>query len=401
MPQIRLKSARRRKVFVVFLILTLLAGTCWVPYRNWKVRSLLRIADFELLVNQSAAAAEATSRKLLWYSPDHAQGLLILGIALSKQKKFTEAISCVERVPSDSPFYSEAVLTLCECLLSDGQYRRADLLLQKSLQTYPDSSSLTQLAYNLYKSTYRLRKAIETLEQSLRYTPADEGALRTLLDLQTGVISPGALSRQLLRDCPRWQSEPDVLAALGQASILQGEANLAESYFQQALHLDPTNPRIQLWCSDLYLSMDQVDMARTLLQSFDQAEESMHSTGNWIHSEYWRLKSILLEREGDAELALKYCNESLRLYQQPECLSLKAGILRKLSRPDQAEATSRQLIQLGKLDFELLKLGSGQSRISLSPELCEQLGIVFSGLGRHSQAKAWHTLAKHLSGNPR
>jgi tetratricopeptide (TPR) repeat protein len=373
----------------------------WKPFCGIQVRRALKEADAELLTLQRYDLAETDARRLLWYQPDHAQGLLILGVALSKQKKFTEAISSLERVPTDSPFHSEAVVTLCESLLGDGQYRRSDLLLQNALKTYPDNSVLRSMLYELHKSTFRIREAIEILEQGLRYTPADERTLRTLLEIQTEVVSPEAVTRKLLRDCPRWRNEPDVLAALGYASIKLGAVENAERYFGQALHLDPTNPRIQLWCSDLYLSMDQVDMARTLLQSFDEAEESMHTPGNWIHSEYWRLKSILLEREGDAELALKYCNESLRLYQQPECLSLKAGILRKLSRPDQAEATSRQLIQLGKLDFELLKLGSGQSRISLSPELCEQLGIVFSGLGRHSQAKAWHTMAKHLSGNPR
>ena len=387
---------RRRWFLVIIFVVPVFA---WKPFCDIQVSRALHEADTELLTLKRYELVEADARRLLWYAPDHPQGLLILGIALSQRQEFSEAVSFLERIPGDSLFHPEAVLTLCECLLGDGQYWRADLLLQKSLQTYPDHSQLRLIAHDLYINTYRYGEAIEVLEQGLHYTLADEKTLRRLLKFQTQVYPPEAVTRKLLRDCPRWRNEPDVLAALGYASIKEGEVEKAQSYFTQALHLDPTNPRIKLWCSDLYLSTDQADKARTLLQSFD--EDVMRSPGNWIHSEYWRLKSVLFERQGDVELSLKYCNESLRLIQQPECLSLKAGILRKLSFPDEAEATSRQLIQRGKLDLELLKLRSEQTKIPLNAELCEQLGNVFSGLGRHSQAKAWHIMAEYASGNLR
>lgn len=390
----------RRRVVWCGLVAGILIGFYlgWWLFSDWRAESLRRDADRELLVHQRPEAAEEIARKLLWYQPDHDQGLLILGVSLNWQKRFEESIPFLERVRSESEFRPEAELSLASSLLNLGWYRRSETIAASHLASNPDNSLMQGLLIRIYRQTIRLPDVVRVYESQLRGTAADEATLRSLLDVLAGKVSPSAVIEKL-EQCPRRRQEPDVMAALGQAAVLQGNLTSAADSFELALELDPTSPRIILWASDFHASSGQVHLAESLLKRIDERIVSPSLQTPWNCAEYWRLRAVIDDHQDRINAALEHCNASLQYRIQPETLSLKAGLLRKLKQPVEASETSAQLAAHGSHDFELLKLATELRAQPITLEHATRASTALEGLGYRRQAASWDAIADQLSGS--
>lgn len=392
-----MRSIRGRRVKVA-LVVAMLGACClgWYWFSNWRSASLLQSADRELLVHQRSEVAEELARKVLWYSPDEDQGLLILGISLNWQKQFAESIPYLERVRPDSEFSSEAEVTLASSLLNSGWFRRSEEVLVSHLKITPHDTTAQELLIQLFKQTLRFPEIVQLYESRLSGTRDDEPALRTLLDFLSASASTGAITARLLKN-PRLQQEPDGLAALGQAAVLQGDSVSADANFSKALALDPTHLRTIVWSSAFYLSTGRVESASRLLSQCQESDITGPQQTPWIRSEYWRLRAMIADHDNNLNAALNHCELSLQSLPQPETLSLKAGLLRRLNRLDEATTAATQVAQLGHLDFELLKLSTELRSQPLTAQLAMQASTILEGLGYHAQSAAWKTMAVALS----
>lgn len=368
----------------------------WFWFSSWRSASLLRKADLELLVHHRYDVAEELARKLLWYQPDHSQGLLILGISLNRQQEYVESISYLEQVDADSEFRFEAEVTLASSLLNSGYLRRCEDVLVDHLETEPENIQAQDLLIVLYKQTLRIPEAIQVYESRLRGGPDDELTLRTILDLLVGSVSTSAVADRLLAS-PRYQVEADALAALGQIAVLKGNAENAKSNFSKALALDSACYRIILWSAAFHTSSGDLDRGDDLLGRCDEREISASHQTPRIRSEYWRLRALIADSNNDLIAALGHCETSLNELPQPETLSLKAGLLRKLNRLEEAKATARQVSHLGHLDFELLKLGTELRSKPVTAEEARQVSAILKGLGYPKQSAAWSRIAESLA----
>lgn len=392
-----MRSIRGRCIKVGLVVAAIVACSLgWYWFSNWRSASLLKSADRELLVHQRSEVAEELARKVLWYSPDDNQGLLILGVSLNWQKKFAESIPWLERVRPTSEFRAEAEATLASSLLNSGWYRRSEEVLVRHLKANPHDTQAQDLLIQLFKQTLRFPEIVQLYETRLGGTPDDETTLRTLLDFLSASAATGAITDKLQAN-PRLQQEPDALAALGQAAVLRGDSVSANSNFSKALTLDPTNIRTILWSSAFYLSTGRVDSASGLLNRCEESDITALQQLPWIRSEYWRLRAMIADHDNDLNAALNHCEMSLHCLPQPETLSLKAGLLRRLNRPDDATTTATQIAQLGHLDFELLKLSTELRSKPLTVELATQASTILDGLGYHEQSVSWKTMAVALS----
>lgn len=395
--RVQMRSIRDRRVKFGLVVATLGAcclGWCW--FSNWRSASLLQSANRELLVHQRSEVVEELARKALWYSPDEDQGLLILGISLNWQKQFAESIPYLERVRSDSEFRSEAEVTLASSLLNSGWFRRSEEILVSHLKITPNDTTAQELLVQLFKQTLRFPEIVQLYETRLSGTRDDEATLRTILDFLSASASTGAITARLLEN-PRLQQEPDGLAALGQAAVLQGDSVSADNNFGKALALDPTHLRTIVWSSAFYLSTGRVDSASQLLSRCEESDINRPQQTPWICSEYWRLRALMADYDHDLNTALHHCELSLQSLPQPETLSLKAGLLRRLNRLDEATTVATQVAQLGHLDFELLKLSTRLRSQPLTVEMAIQASTILKGLGYHAQSAAWRTMAVTFS----
>lgn len=379
-------------------LMPLVLYAAWRSFADWRLESLRRTADRELLVLQQPEAAEGLARKLLWYDSDHDQGLLILGVALNWQKRFEESIPYLERVPEESEFRSEAELSLASSLLNLGWYRRSESIAVNHLASNPDNSLMQEFLTLLYKQTLRLPDVIRVYEAQLEGTVADQVTLRALLDVMAGKVSSNAVIEKL-QECKRHHEEPDVMAALGRASVLQGDLKNAASSFKRALELDPASLRIILWACDFYLSTGQSELAESWLDRVDENAVSPTHQTQWACAEYWRLRAMIADLNDARPEALRYCDTSLEFLLQPETLSLKAGVLRKMNRADDASAISKQLERYGALDFELLKLATELRAQPITLEHATRASQALEELGYRRQAASWKAIAELLKAN--
>jgi tetratricopeptide (TPR) repeat protein len=392
-----MRSIRGRCIKFGLVVATLVACCLgWYWFSNWRSASLLKNADRDLLVHQRSEVAEELARKVLWYSPEDDQGLLILGVSLNRQKKFAESIPWLERVRPTSEFKPEADLTLASSLLNSGWFRRCEEVLVSHLKASPHDTQAQDLLIPLFKQTLRFPEIVQLYETRLSGTPDDESTLRTLLDFLSANPEAGAITAKLLAS-PRLQQEPDGLAALGQAAVLGGDSASADSNFSKALTLDPTNIRTILWSSAFYLSTGRVDSASALLNRCKERDITGPRQTPWIRAEYWRFRAMVAGHDNDLSAALGHCELSLQCLPQPETLSLKAGLLRRLNRPGEATTAATQVAHLGYLDFELLKLSTELRSKPLTVELAIQASTILEGLGYHTQSAAWKTMAVALS----
>ncbi|MDA1164203.1 MAG: tetratricopeptide repeat protein [Planctomycetota bacterium] len=348
-----------------------------------------------MIIGQRLDVAEAKARKLLWYSPDHSQGLLILGVSLNRQKKFTESIPHLERVKPNSEFYDEGRLTFADSLLNSGQFSRSEEVLVSYLRTSPGDIRAQNLLGSLYRRSCRISELIHLYETRLSFTPADATTLRELIGILSGNLSSTAVNEHLSAYDSGLQ-EPDILAGLARAAELQGNATAARSYFNRALSIAPTSPRVVLWCSSFLFSVNDYDTGSNILRRIPEQSVATSLPTPQMQSEYWHLRALVADHQENLKQSLKHCDQSLRYWPAPQTLSLKAGLLRRLSRFDEATAVTRQLAEIGKLQFEILKLGNDQYLTQTAPiERSIRISEVLEGLGYHKQAEAWKSLAQN------
>lgn len=383
----------------LLLPLVILLVPAWQSFCEFRSKQLLKNADLELLTLQRLELVEDSARKLLWYSPENDQGKLILGIALYRQGKYLDSVNWLETVNEASNYRAEADTVIGESLLGLGKFRQCENHLSDSLSRYPDNNTSRKLLYKLYMRTLRIDEAVETLEGMLHGTTDDLPTLTELVKTLSGTVSPGKVFSDLLHACPHWDREPGVSAALGKAAILQGMPEDALRYMTHATEMAPENKRISLWNNALLLASGETEQAGDLLDRWSPEDKPDSQHEKWIHSEYWKLKSTISQRQGNISQALEYSNKSLLHIRQPEALALKAGLLRRLSRNAEAEDVSGQLVELGKLDFELLKLNSELSTGSFGIEQYRRIGQVLSNLGYTRQARSWRAIAESISQN--
>jgi tetratricopeptide (TPR) repeat protein len=359
----------------------------------WRVGQLVHRADSALVIDDDPIRAEQESKLLLSWDKAHPQGLLIQGVALFRQQRFEEAIDWLNRIPHDSGFKQEADQVLSRALLRLHRYGQAETQLRESLTRNPTDQLLQYLLFTLLLETLRIEEAIELYESHLNGTDADVPRLMELLKVQAEPVPARHRQQQIINHCATLDREPNALAALGRTSTLLGDANAAESYFRRAVAAAPEDQRILLWASGFFLSQGQDEQARVILKHVSTGEDSGSTIQAWCDAEHMRLQAEIAAIEGDLQNSLDLVNRSQLSRRTGRAFSLKAELLRRMGRLEDAEEATAELAEFGKADIRLIELHAAVQSQPITEELCVELSNTLRRLGRGRQADAWAKVA--------
>jgi|APSaa5957512622_1039677.scaffolds.fasta_scaffold03318_5 tetratricopeptide (TPR) repeat protein len=240
-----------------------------------------------------------------------------------------------ERFPEDR-FVLSDLATACQQL---GQIDRADNIYRRLIELYPEAPSYRRNRTYLLFEARRYAAVVELIDAE---PEPPTGELRRLL--ATALDRTGQVERAdqfydaALADSPE---DFDLLLMMGERQLGKGRNDRALPYFEQALPLQPRNPRL---LKDLALAVQEEDpeqFRQYLLPIliYDRSDAEVP----YLLGEFYR--------PGDPQRAAKYYGEGLRRLQKQEQgatdlyrQSLEARLRYRLGEQDEAERRYRDLL---------------------------------------------------------
>lgn len=371
------------------VVLAMAYGLCGWWVREGAAETLQR-AENRLRRGDNAAARE-TLRWLLWFEPAHPRALLIAGVSLNADRRFSEAVSVLERIPEEITDYEQAGIALAASLIADGRFERAEDLLQQLWRRYPASRDIRDRLARLYLKQLRQRDALELMLEHRRRFPDDLSVLPDLLELEAKTVTPHDRLADLEAADRKHPRQAPLVLALARAYWLMGKTDSARGRFQSALQLRPHDLATRILAAQFHLDCGEWETARSLL---DPPSES--PTTDAPHDDrYWFVRSRLAEQSGDAPQAYACLEQALALRPHEEAyLLMQAGLLRRLGRTDAAASALGRAARLAEARKQLLLLADRLDRNQPQPELCLQIAGWFDQLGHSELAADWRHLAR-------
>jgi len=189
--------------------------------------------------------AQSSAEKALSLAPDRSSIRTYLAQILTRQERFSEAITLLEEGLEIDP---EDVALLYQMGITHDQAGRFDLaekallLLLEVKSNHPDA--LNYLGYSWADRGIRLEEAKEMIEKALRIRPDAPYIIDSLgwVHYQLGHYEEAL--RLLLIAVEKMEEDPTVLDHLGDTYEKLGQEELAILYWSRALASDPDNPEI-------------------------------------------------------------------------------------------------------------------------------------------------------------
>lgn len=392
--------AALRKVLISCLVILLLAAIGYYSIR-WSVRrsapESLRQAEHYLSQRQNERARE-TLAWLLFFEPAHDKALLITGVSLNADKRFPEAIEILDGIPESSEIYDQAGIAMASSLIHDDQFERAERVLKRYLEQFPEAHDARESLVRLYLKELRQREAMSLLLERLRLFPNETDVLPQLLELEANQVPPhDAVPFLEAADAKHPQQAPVVLG-LAYGYSLTGMKEPARTRFASAIKLRPEDPFTRILAAEFFLDCGEPETARGLLGLDSALKARAVFAEDFPDDRYWFLRCRVLEEAGDANAAYAQLRKALKLRAYDETyLFMQSKLLRRMGRVEEAMGASKQAAQLAMDRKQLKILLNKLDRNQPDPALCFQIGQLMERLGRLEQAGSWRRVGQALS----
>lgn len=357
---------------------------------GWKVRSsaaqTLKVAERYLRQKENARVRESL-KWLLWFEPARPEALLIYGISLNADRRFTEAIEILRRIPEDSDSFDQGGIALAASLISDGQLDRAESVLRRYLARFPRSADACQRLVRLCLKRLRQREATQVLKEFYRELPEDLWVLTSLLELTAKTFNPHGYVADLEAVDRQHPSQPTVVLALARLFSLIGKPDQAKERFESALQLSPQDPLTRIWAAEFFLNSGEPEAAQKLL--------SLDFVDAHHDDRYWFVRCQLADQAGKVEEADFDLRKALKLRPNDEAyLLMQATLLRRQGRTEDARVAAQQASQLAEARRQLMVLFDKFDRRQPRQTQCLEIANLLERLGHSEFAAAWRRVGE-------
>lgn len=247
--------------------------------------------------------AVALLQRTVELNPDLPDGHFNLAIAYRKQGKLDMAIAAMRRVVRLRPDDFEAHMRLGSWLFDRNSFAEASQVYERAATLHMDSREAWLRLAQSYDASGKPQAAVGAYRQVLtllgRDDPALYGALfRVAMQARNGPVAVGAARK--LRE---FRTGHEGFLALGQALLLNGEADAAVPEFQKAVALAPSSAAAHAGLAAAYVRMGQVESAvESLLQAIQLEPEN---------PEHYRTLTRVYEGMGRLDLAIVALRDGL------------------------------------------------------------------------------------------
>ncbi|MFK0569853.1 tetratricopeptide repeat protein [Endozoicomonas sp.] len=227
---------------------------------------------------------------------DRAAAYYVQAIELAKQNNLDENATTTEDSPGtvnkSTDAHSQhqgyvASLKLARLYQQKGQKQLAERIYQQLVESYPhpvaalEALGLTRLKQRQTQQAGKLlNKAVTSWRQmtdNKDYQPAQAlNGLGILADLSEDFQAAESFYQEALTLSP---SDPAIINNMGYSLYLAGHWNRAKSHFRQALNIQPDYPQATRNLSLLYIRQNKPEEAITLLKSTMEPWEALNDVG--------------------------------------------------------------------------------------------------------------------------
>ena len=326
---------------------------------------------------------------ILYFDPNNPKALAVAATSAASEQKFAEAVELFERVP-DSELSPDDLDSKAAAFLGNQQWHKAETLLASSLSGTLDKQSLnrTNRLVRLYVAELRYAEATALMDRYFRET-SDNTFLMNLVELMATTPSPDAYIADLQTTDNAHLNQRSVKLALASAYALSGRLEDAESQYDQLQAAWPDDLQVQLAAAEFYLQANQNEAASKLIAAARNNTDAAYS------SRLWFVAAKLAEATGDHPSALGDLDRAISLSVPQEAyMQMKARLLRRLNKSDEAQQVTSAATQLANQRQQLMRLFPDLDMLRSKPEVLTEVSTIVEQLGYPEQAKAWQKLAE-------
>lgn len=191
----------------------------------------------------------------------------LLGIALTSQQRYSDALLALQEAvrgePNDAQFWDNLAL----CQLQLGRYAEAEANLRRSLSRRPRSAETLVLLGSVLRYLERFDEAQQVLEQALAIEPGHFAARFNLGNVLFSRHRLAEAEQEFRRELAAFPSDARLHSALGLVLMRRGDWSAAEASFRRVIDLDRNNPHGYVGCASLAVSRARLAEASAGVQT--------------------------------------------------------------------------------------------------------------------------------------
>lgn len=379
------------------LILTSVAvcalfGGGWKGYAIFvRTRGPTVIADARrLLATGRAPEARQSLDRLLYFSPQDSEALLLKGLAQKQSNELDEARSTLQQIPENARAHRVAAFELALLALQTGDVDEAEVLLTRLVDRHPDFDQAAEELRWLYFNTFRQRTLEKFLEARLARRPGDVDTLRDLLMTEFRSPVPREGIGYLKQVDARRPNQPGVLRGLAWCHWQLGDLEQARREFEQLLENKPDSPEILFLALSYLIEQGETEAGLTMIARI----EELRADGPIVLLEkddrWWWIRSNLAEQSGSNEMALDLLNRALEIRPfELKYIHRRGLVHQKLGRTSEAATDFQRANLLESCATRLTEIVLSGALEQLTPKICLELSELAEKRGRQSQGAGW------------
>jgi tetratricopeptide (TPR) repeat protein len=351
----------------------------------------------QALVQGDFQDARQQLKWLLWFQPDRADALLVVGNTWLKEKNPAQAVEYFKRVPVNSEKHRSASLAAAFAWLNAGFLGSCEEIFRQHLLRYPDSDVAYEELKWLYFNQFRLRELERFFDEQLVLSP---GNYKVLLDALNTEIREQVAQEAVVALRKANEAQPDqavVLLALGYCHWQLGDLKTAREQLQRAWQLRPDHPETRLTVAEFLIEQDQLQAAREMLLADEPDSHPLRSEFQKHDLWHW-LRHRIAVIEDDSEDAMRHLNAALQL--RPfdlQYLQTRGSLLQTLGKSTEAAQVFQEINPRASAEQRLLQVVLTENLDAPTVEVCREIAELYEIRGRHNLASGWRMNADRLA----
>lgn len=381
----RSRSVMRRLLILLALIAVVAVGTLIFLGSSRDPDELIAAIQVSLR-NQQFAQARMLAEELLEQQPDSAQALFLAATAARESKDFQAALDYLERVPEDSPDYTNSIVERGNVRIEAGRPALAEALFHEALERDPENeSALANLGF-LLRVQARNWDLVPYALKLIKLGKPNRDLLFPLAGPDRVWLDEGEFG--FVDHCMR-ETSNDFRVALARIRMvmMSGGEEQARPVLEEIVGKHPDHLEAQVVYGTLLM---ETGTAQEIVQWFASLPANAGT-----HPDIWFLRGTWAERQGMPDASVRCFWEAARvdpnhrrsLYR----LAQKAG---DIGRPELAKAARERFELLEEL-HRMMRYGDG-SAVFMQPDSMCRVAELMIDLGRLWEAQAWATEAGKL-----
>lgn len=387
---LRMRWTRKRfRLVIGILLVAATAAAVGYLFAIPDSAGTMKLAEQYLVEQEDAVRAEELVRKLLFFEPDNAEALVLLGIALNRQERFEEAIQVFEQVPQSSESALEAAYALSACQMLVGRYRDAEAVLKSLIAEHPDYHDAREMLRKLLVKTFRSQDAERLILERFHRRPEQLNYLPGCLSASVAFPLPLGTARELAEFNDRYPGQAVLVAALAQEYRLNGDTSKADKLFHASIDLPDTSLINIAWAAEFWTETGNWEMAQTAIDRAEKLLKTDDATPD-RKALVASVQASLHVHGGRYEKARDCLTTAISLCPDcPQYFSRRSAVHRRVKAPVDAASDARQAMLLGDCEAQLRALSTRIDRGELTPEICAEVSRYLSMQGNAEMSAAW------------